>query len=246
MSKQIISTDNPLIKHLVRLRTSSSYRYKNQSLVLFGEKLIREIVRYVKPKSILTAGRELPPYECESHIFVSSAVIKKISGQQSPVDMVAEFPLPQSSLLEGMAPLLVLEGIQDPGNVGTLLRTALALGWGGVFFLPGCVDPFNDKVLSASRGALFFLPWQIGDFEELNSFKLKCYTADIAGRKLVDILPDKNVALLLSNEGRGPSDVASSVGEHVTIPMVNNVESLNVAVAGSIIMYKFSELINSH
>ncbi|MCC5831937.1 MAG: RNA methyltransferase [Chlamydiales bacterium] len=232
--KKIISLQNPLIKYLVKLRTDPRYRKEQEAVVVSGYKLVSELSETIPPKRIFS----LSPHP--QHIHVSEAVIKKITGLTSPEGIAAEFPLPLPTSLEKKAPLLALDRINDPGNMGTLIRTALALGWAGIYFLPGCVDPFHEKVIRASRGALFRLPWKEGDWAELKKVPLAAYTGDIEGRPLNEIMPRKEMILLLSNEAQGPSEEGLSFGERITIPMRGAIESLNVSTAGAIMMYELS------
>ncbi len=234
--KKILSQQNPIIKHLVKLRIDSGYRNEQKSVLVSGEKLVAELKSIIPPLRIFTER----PYPSD-HILVSETVMKKITGLSSPEGIAAEFPLPHSALnLEG--PLLVLDRINDPGNMGTLLRTALALGWKGVFFLPGCVDPFHEKVIRSSRGALFRLPWKEGGWDELKKLNFSAYTADIEGRPLDEIEPKKDLILILSNEAQGVSKEGAAFGERITIPMKGEMESLNVAVSGGIMMYKLGKI----
>jgi len=231
--KKIISLQNPITKHLVKLRVDARYRKEQNSVLVSGVKLVKELQSFAKPKRIFSIKTYPSP-----HTLVSESVMKKITGLTSPEGIAAEFPLPKPSIMEDKAPLLVLDRINDPGNLGTLIRTALALGWEGIFFLPGCVDPFQEKVIRASRGALFRLPWKEGSWDELKKLNLTAYTADIEGRPLDEIEPQKKILLLLSNEAQGVSEEGASFGERVTIPMPGEMESMNVATCGAIMMYE--------
>lgn len=211
---KITSLNNPLVKHFVKLREKKQYREEHHSVLVASKKLIDEISKEVSPKRIL---QEATPQ-----------VFKKITNQPSPEGIVAEFPLPEPSSLEGLDWVLVLDRVTDPGNMGSLLRTALALGWQGVLFLPGCVDPFCEKVISASRGALFFLPFCFGELH----IALPLVIADTKGKPLS---PLKRCALVLGNEANGVSPDIE--GEKICIPQKGQMESLNVAVAGGIMMY---------
>ncbi|GLI63703.1 hypothetical protein VaNZ11_006752, partial [Volvox africanus] len=222
----ISSSSNAYVKHLVRLRSSASYRKGLRRGLLVGTELLKEAagdprvplrVRVL----LLQEGRSQPPegVVAERVVRVTEAVLKKVSGVESAggVEAVAELDLPpkkslgellnelrgngittsaaannhppiQSATAEPAvlqtsattpavrsAPartaspvrLLVLDGVQDPGNLGTLARSALAFGWGGLFLLHGCCDPFNEKAVRASRGALLRLPLAAGSLEEL-------------------------------------------------------------------------------
>ncbi len=240
--KKISSSNNPLVKYLVRLRQRPDFRKRNHSVVISGKKLVQELSEITPPKRIFTIKPPLElPFKTEVYL-VEVNVLKKITGLATPEEIVAEFPLPPPSSLEKKATILALDRIADPGNLGTLIRTALALGWAGVFFLPNCVDPFNEKVIRASRGALFHLPWYSGDWEELYSLiqinQLIPYVADTEGEGLLSFkAKSEKKLLLLSNEAGGVSSKGKALGKRVAIPMSEKTESLNVAVAGAILMY---------
>lgn len=209
---KITSLTNPLVKHFVKLRTKKRYREEHNSVVVASKKLVEELSRHTAPKVVVTDASE--------------AVFQKMTGQKAPEGVVAEFPLPAPSKLGGNY-ILVLDRITDPGNLGTLLRTALALSWDGVLLLPGCTDPFNEKAFTASRGALFKLPYAYGSVDQLSLPIL------VAAPKGTPFSPCKKCALVLGNEAHG-SEVK---GELITIPQSNEMESLNVAIAGGILMH---------
>ncbi len=127
----------------------------------------------------ITASHPTPPHTdvyAQCVLRVSEPVFAKITGLQSVqgIGAAAEVDLPHDAQLSSMAKgtlrrLLVLDGVQDPGNLGTLLRTALALGWQAVYLLEGCCDPFNDKAVRASRGASFRIPLTHGDWDGLQA-----------------------------------------------------------------------------
>lgn len=238
--KKISSSQNSLVKHFVKLRENKKYREHHRSLLISGFKLVREIAEISMPKKIIVEHLE-DALEADEIYQANPEIFKKILNLPSPEPIAAEFSFPEQVSLQGKAPLLVLEAIQDPGNLGTLMRTALALGWGGVFFLPGCVDPFHDKAIRSSRGALFHLPWRSGEWEELIQLKeqnlLTVWVADMHGKPLPTIPPKKEILLILSNEAQGISKKASQFGEAISIPISDCSESLNVAIAGAILMY---------
>lgn len=238
---KITSVQNPLVKHLVKLRENARYRSDSGSLVVTGVKLVTDLSKFVSPIKILFFDK-IPPFSASvERIEVSDAVMKKITGQKTPDKIAAEFPLPEASALRNVSKLLVLDQISDPGNLGTLLRTALALGWQGVFFLPNCVDPFNEKAVRASQGALFQLEWTRGGWQEMEQLKkknqLSALIADIEGIPFQEIKKKDNLLLILSHEGIGVSEKGEQFGQKITIPMSGKMESLNVASAGAILMY---------
>ncbi len=136
--------------------------------------------------------------------------------------------------------ILILDGIQDPGNMGTLMRSACAFGFETIFIGEGSVDIYNDKVIRSSQGAIFKLNFLFGNPKEFIQ-SLKGYqvygTNVIKGISLEQIEKEEYVAVVLGNEGNGISkEVFSIIDKNIYIPM-KNTESLNVAIAGSIIMY---------
>lgn len=247
MKKEILITSlqHPLVKHLVKLREQRAYRDQEKRCVLIGSKVIEELDPKTKvARLFVEEGVSLPSrVQARENYRVSREVLKKISSQEAPESWVAEVEMPVCSTLEGARELLVLDGVADPGNLGTLLRTALAFGWQGVFLLPSCCDPYNDKALAAARGATFRLPWKKGTFEELakiiEAAKLPCLVADPDGEALV--VGERSLAngkcLILGNEGHGPGQWAKKQGKKVALPMHGEMESLNVAIAGSIFLY---------
>ncbi|MCH9611011.1 MAG: 23S rRNA (guanosine-2'-O-)-methyltransferase RlmB [Chlamydiales bacterium] len=213
---KITSLDNPLVKHYVKLREKRRYREEHNSILVASKKLVEELSADFERKSCIDDASE--------------AVFRKVTGHGAPGDLVAEFEMPKPSSLSGLDFILVLDGVQDPGNLGMLLRTALALGWQGVLFLEGCCDPFNEKALSASRAALFYLPFAFGDLSEIEAPIL---VADLKGEAPTR---QSGCALVLGNEGSGPR----VEGRRVSIPQSGKMESLNVAAAGSILMYSLT------
>lgn len=139
--------------------------------------------------------------------------------------------------------VLVLDAVQDPGNVGTLIRTAFALGAAGTLLLPGTADPRNPKVLRGAMGATFRLPVVPLTEEELMAWsrreEVNIWAADIEGRAVERTERPRRVALVVGNEGAGvgPS-VLRLARQRVAIPLVRGAESLNVAVAAGILLYE--------
>jgi TrmH family RNA methyltransferase len=141
--------------------------------------------------------------------------------------------------------VLLLEEIQDPGNVGTLIRTAAALGWSGVALCKGCADPFAPKALQASAGAIMAVwtrrcPDSLGTLTELKKRGFVAIAADGGGTTTLPVLEHRPVVLMLGNEGHGLSDSLMAVADAIyRIPIqAEAVESLNVAIAGAIAMFQ--------
>ncbi len=238
---KITSLQHPIVKHFVALRKDSAYRKEKHSLVLIGDHLIQE---YPFPiKCLLT--QEPVSRMAESTYIVTEEILQKIAGLGTFTGMIAEVDLPQEQNVEDKKRVLILDQIQDPGNLGTLVRTAVALGWDAVIATPGTVDFFNDKAIRASQGTIFRLPFAYRTAEEIVSWiqemKIHLFVADMTGVSLEEQTFPIPLALVLSNEGQGVAPWAKKMGTRVTIALQNNIESLNVAIAGAILLYKMHE-----
>lgn len=242
--KQISSAQHPLVKHWVKLRTDKDYRYQNERVLIEGKKIISELGKQLVFPFLIATNKNLIPahIKAEEVIIVPDTVMKKISGVQTSEGIMAEIPMPDQKDIEDKDYILVLDGINDPGNMGTILRTALALGWEAVFITEGSCDPYNDKAIRAAKGATFKIPLMIGKWENLNpmiaSGKWQLLAADLTGVKLGKVPESSRRLLVLGNEAQGPSAEVLSCCTKVTIPMDKNMESLNVSIAGAILMYE--------
>lgn len=241
--KEIKSLQNTLVKHLVKLRKSRSYRSEQGRVVLAGKKLVKEVCASSEALTLFVEEGSPIPLDLlvkESYV-VSSEVMKKVSGLENPESLLAEVQIPSQQSLKDKRRILVFDGVSDPGNMGTLWRTALALGWDGAFILDNCVDPYNDKTLRSAKGATFRLPYCIGNFEDFSCLveenQLQALVGDIQGREAGEFSSNERIALVLGNEASGPTEASKELCERVTIPMKGEMESLNVAVAGGILMY---------
>lgn len=229
---RIDSRDNPYVKHLCKLIEDSAYRIEMQKVVISGKNQILELLPFVQSGTIYTTEAFETPLK---QVIISESVAKKFNAS-----CIAEFQMPSMKLPEKCTHLLALDRVSDPGNMGTLMRTAIALGWDGVFLLPGCCDPFNDKALRASKGAPFKLPFIKGTWEAFDQIaaqhKLIPLAADLEGTPLENCQKN-NCFLILGNEGQGLSTEGLARGQKITIPLAGNMESLNVSAAGAILMY---------
>ena len=245
-TKELTSLQHPLVKYLVKLRKERGFRLEEKKLLLQGKKAILE---YPEQIDTLLITKKMPlslPLSPKRSYWVSQEMIKKISGSPSPEPYLATVPLPSFSPLNGKTRLLALDRISDPGNLGTLIRTALALGCDGIFLTTPSADPFMDKALRAAKGATFHLPLCMGTEEELLSLikhnNAFVYIADRKGTSTFSFsLP---FVLILGNESHGVSKPLQSQGSSIAIPISNATNSLNVAVAGGILMYAFQRALD--
>ena len=241
--KEITSAQHPTVLHLAKLQKSKPYRYEQKSVVLEGKNAIFELAQKIKPTRILTSCKDdIPQSVCAGeYIFTTEQVIEKISTVMQPETVLAEFPMPSFHIFSQEKRVIALDGLQDPGNLGTIIRTALALGWEGVFLIDPCCDPFNDKALRASKGAAFTFPMQKGSWQELEQLcKEQHFTlclADLEGERPEAFKKEEKLMLVFGNETHGVQQSHNSHAK-VTIPMkMGAIESLNVAQAASILLY---------
>ena len=178
---------------------------------------------------------------------VTEAEFASAAGTDSPQGVLAIAEAPRHSLatleLPTRARLLVLDAIQDPGNVGTIVRTAAALGAAATVALPGTVDLWNAKVVRSSMGALFHHPTISCTASELGTFLrdsgTELWAADAGGETLGGLRPPDRLAIALGNEGNGLSSfIAGAASRIVGVPIVPGIESLNVAVSAGIFLYE--------
>jgi len=183
----------------------------------------------------------VPVEEVTDREFASAA------GTESPQGVLAIAEVPARSMeslaLPARARLLVLDAIQDPGNVGALLRAAAALGAHATLAMPGTVDLWNGKVVRSAMGALFHRPALAASWDALDALltarAIPLWGADAHGETLAHVTAPPALALVVGNEGAGLSEPAASrVAMRVAIPIAPDVESLNVAVAAGILLYQ--------
>ncbi len=243
MFYKINSLQHPLVKHLVKLRENRDYRQHSQTVVISGLKLIQELALRFPFRALLLEEGFDPQFRftADNVYKVPLQIIKKVSGLENPEPAAAEIEMPKTQDLPAANYLLILDGISDPGNLGTLLRTACGLGWDGAFLTPRSADPFNDKALRAAKGATFNIPWKVGPFEALFDLlkknKMKLFAADAQGKDLVHHHFSPPLALALGNESQGLTSQIKETAELIGVPMEEKMESLNVASAGAIMMY---------
>ncbi len=231
----ITSLTNERVKELVKLNTSKG-RKEAKLFIVEGKHLVSEAKALGIVKEIYTIDENL------EGTLVSEAVMRKICNTNTVVSQIAVCNFIEKNELSSR--ILILDSVQDPGNLGTLMRSAVSFGFNTLFLSNGTVDPYNDKVIRSSQGAIFKLNIIIGDIIEfiksLNDYDI--YSTNVVnGIDVRDINVKKNIAVILGNEGNGISDDVNNLNLKNIYIKMNNMESLNVAVAGSIIMYEISK-----
>ncbi len=224
----ITSLDNERIKKIVKLK-EKKHRDNEGLFIVEGEHLVTE----AKEAGFLVE-------ELRMDVDVSSNVMKKILSTESLVKVVGVCKM--SNKKEITNRILLLDNVQDPGNMGTLIRSAVSFGFNTLVVNKGCVDVYNPKVVRSTQGAIFkinIINQEIMSFIE----SLKDYavygTSLVNGVGLKLIEQEDKMAIILGNEGQGINPKILEKTRNIYIEM-NNMESLNVGVAGSIIMYQLS------
>ena len=234
----ITSKEHPQVKHFMKLRINRDFRYETKKVLIEGEKLVTDVLKHLPYHHLFAVDNIHVPSADLSHVsIVTEEVMRKISGMERPPKFMAEVNMPPQNTLKGFSRVLVLDRLQDPGNLGTLFRTALALGWEGVFVLEDSVDPYNDKALRASQGAPLLMPWRWGTLADflrwVSEEKIPVFLADLKGE------PPRYVergCLILGREGEGVHPELKAKFAAIAIASNPLIDSLNVAVAGGILM----------
>lgn len=218
-------------------------------MLVEGGNVVREAVACgLADEVYLTAeaGERMPDIAAES---IEEREAEALAQTKTPAGAFAVVKDPcgpfEPALLPDRALVLLAAGVADPGNLGTLIRTAAALGFDAVVTTAGSVEPGNAKVVRATAGALFRLPVRYGEAADLREAGFSIWAADVGGTPIRDVaaVPGR-CALAVGNEPHGlPDDVLALCSERVSVPIRGGVESLNVAVAAGILMHGLRELV---
>ncbi|WP_424474792.1 TrmH family RNA methyltransferase [Oceanobacillus kimchii] len=241
----ITSIKNEKVKNLKKLHRRKD-REKTNTFLIDGIHLIQEALnsKWIIQELIIVEGYEIPneakgiPVE-----YVSENVLKEISQTQTPQGIIAVVEMNKSNVQVDNELIILLDAIQDPGNMGTIIRTADAAGVDAVVLGEGCVDIFNDKVIRATQGSIFHIPIYTAPLEQ-EIHKLQSQGFSILATALQDAVDyrevnnQNKVGLILGNEGSGinPS-LLNIANQRINIPIYGKAESLNVGIAAGILMY---------
>ncbi len=235
--KEITSTKNPLIKELLELKKSSIKKQKQMFLV-DGEDFIFLAHEKKLLKMILTLSYQ-EKYDDVEQIIVTKQILDKLSSNVNSSSMIGVCSFFIQKEIIGNK-LIYLDGVQDPGNVGTIIRTALAFNYDGVILSNDTASIYNDKVISSTKGALFKIPLYLD--VNINELKDKYCLVATSLHNALNYKEFKNrdkFILILGNEGQGvKKEIIEIASYNVKIPM-DNIDSLNVAIAGGILMNEY-------
>lgn len=249
MAEFISSRKNPLLQQVKKLLSSKKEREVSGLFVADGTKLLAEAVKYYPGLDtvILSDGVEADVPAQVRLVRVPEDVMASISPMETPQGALFICRLPEKTAFQPKPGMLLLDGIQDPGNIGTILRTADALQV-PVVLLEGCADPYSHKVVRSSMGAVFRTPVIQTTWEKA---KAACDGVGIpvAVTALTDRAKDlrmadlSKMAVVIGSEGRGVrKEILDAADAELIIPMNPRCESLNAAIAASIVMWEMTQL----
>ncbi|MDO5147112.1 MAG: RNA methyltransferase [Eubacteriales bacterium] len=248
----ISSYTNSKIKNMMLLKNNARARKKQNCFLVEGPRMFFEIPKerllevYVTEEFEEKHKDKLEGYRRE---LISDSVCRHLSDTKTPQGVVALVEKRESTLEELLEReqepcLFLLENLQDPGNMGTILRTAEGAGVTGVIMNRGCVDPYNPKVIRATMGAMFRMPFVVVDylpavFPALKEKGIVTYAAHLDGTEFFRQNYRRGTAFLIGNEGKGlTEETADGADVKIRIPMKGQVESLNASIAATVLMYE--------
>ena len=245
---RITARKNPLMQQVRKLVSSRNERENAGLFVADGTKLLQEAVRYWDGLDtvILSDGVQADVPEHVKLVRVPEDVMESISPMQTPQGAIFLCRLPEKQEFLPQRGMLLLDGIQDPGNLGTILRTADALDV-PVVLLEGCADPYSHKVVRASMGAVFRVPVVQATWQQAQE---SCKAAGIPvgvtalSERAQDLRNAQlaNMAVVIGSEGQGVrQEILKSADAELIIPMNPHCESLNAAVAATIVMWQMGK-----
>lgn len=234
----ITSLNNDKIKELVKLK-DKKYRDKIGMFFIEGRDIVLEAYKNSLLKELYVLENTVVDIDVP-YTYVSYEVMKKISDMESVSDYYGVCYKKEEAAIGNK--IIVLDNIQDPGNLGTIIRSAVAFNFDSVVISKGTVDLYNPKVIRSTKGMLFNMNVIVRDLEEfINSLSgyTVCGTDVVNGHNIRAIDIPEKVVLIIGNEGRGISDnIRTLCDEFIYIDMSSLCESLNASVAASILMYE--------
>jgi TrmH family RNA methyltransferase len=259
MEKIITSAQNPLIKEVKSLK-SRKYREDKDLFFIEGIRLVEEamtsgaiIVRTFMSEQYVSdrAGKELnlDGRQSGETYVLPDRLFCEIADTESPQGILAVVRAEKYKFDDIISKheklIIILDAVQDPGNLGTIIRTADAAGATGIILSRGCVDVYNPKVLRSTMGSVFHVPFVVSgslqdDIMRLKREGVKVYAAHLKGRpSFYDVSMTGDIAVIIGNEANGISDeTASAADVLVKIPMPGRAESLNASVAAGLLIYE--------
>lgn len=245
MAEWITAKTNSTIQHVKKLMASRKYRYECRAFVADGTKLVEEALRWGigVDALILREGVEFPVPRGIREIRVPEGLMKDVSRMEAPQGILALCRMPEPKPLALTPGCLILDGIQDPGNLGTILRAADAFEV-PVVLIEGCADPYGEKTVRATMGAVFRTPPQQAEAEAVLALCRKqgipvCVTALSPRAADIRSFELQKYAVVIGSEGQGVGEVLlTGADAEAIIPMSPRCESLNAAVAAAVVLWQ--------
>lgn len=242
MKMILTSKNNPLIKETAALKDKKARKEQGMFLVE-GRKMAVECQRSdfeIDRVFVAESYAGENPFAEEQTVRVSDDVFRFLSDEKSPQGILCRIKIPTRTLTAPKGKCLLLDGVADPGNVGTIIRTANAAGYEEIYLTEECADPYSPKSVRASMSGVFFTKIYRASRVEILSVlsEMPIIVADMGGENVFSFTAPKRFALAIGNEANGISDFVQEKATHtVKIPMQATQESLNAAISAGIIMY---------
>lgn len=241
----ITSLENERIKNYIKLK-DRKYRKKTNTYIVEGLHLVLEAYKSGNLIELILEKDEVLPIDVPT-VYVTNEIINKISNLDTPVNILGLCKMSDSNEIIGTK-ILMLDEVQDPGNLGTIIRSSVAFGVDTIVLGNNTVDLYNPKVIRATQGMLFYINIINKDLKEtikeLKSLEIPVYGTKVEYGEDVRNFPSKDkksYGLVVGNEGNGvSSEVLDLCDKYIYIDMDEKVESLNVSVATSIILYELN------
>ncbi len=226
-------------ERLLRALRDRKGRVREGRVLVEGPRAVRTAIAAGARVDFVVVGESGEAIPGLDTVVLSDAELEDFADTESPQGILAVVREPEATLPEDPRRILVLDRVQDPGNAGTLIRSAVALGVDRVVVLDGSVDPWNPKAVRASAGEAFRVPIHRMTWEDFQAWcPLPLLVADGGGTDVRTLAVGRRWALLVGNEGAGPRAEALERADHVVaLPLRGGVESLNAAMAGSILLW---------
>ena len=248
--KHINSSDNPVFKYLKKLSENARERRAEAKTLLDGVHLIEsyceafgdpELVIIPEGKSSAEANALMQQLEHVNTMMLPTLMFAELTPVASSTGILALVRISQIEPPDTVNFALMLEDIQDPGNLGSMLRTALGAGVEAVYLSKGCTDAWSPKALRGGQGAQFLLPIfeGVNIVEAMQNFAGNCYATTMQGESLYAQDLSQPTAFIIGNEGAGLSaKVVQAATHQISIPMHQNLESLNAAAAAAVCLFE--------
>ena len=244
MSDTITSPANQAVKELASLK-EKKYRRLHGLYLAEGEKMVKEALAAGKTlRTVAAVSAYAGKFACERELVVSESVFGKITGEVNPQGVLAAIEIPENKPFFPEGNCLLLDGISDPGNVGTIVRTAAAAGIREIFAV-NCADFYSPKAVRSSMSGIYFVRIFCGGYDEI--FPLlegaELIAADMGGEDVFRYKPRGRFCLAVGNEANGLSaEVKARADKTLGVPMEPHTESLNAAVSCAVMMYALSRV----